>query len=73
MTMEKMQVLRPSSILCAYVPDTYPKMSENCFKKSHFVLKNSLKNLSSKLEFLNFLSKNSLYDGKRKRFARIIE
>ena len=23
MTMEKMQVLRPSSILCAYVPDTY--------------------------------------------------
>ena len=29
MTMEKMQVLRPSSILCAYVPDTYPQMSEN--------------------------------------------
>lgn len=25
MTMEKMQVLRPSSILCAYVPDTYPQ------------------------------------------------
>ena len=38
MTMEKMQVLRPSSILCAYVPDIHIPKCLKISKKVSFCL-----------------------------------